>query len=305
MNLRLLLALTWFLVLQPFGFAAENPADSDSKLAEAKALALTLKPQAGEVLIKPGLVKAKLPDDMRFLSPDDSRTVLKDIWGNPLHDKPLGMIVPANFDPLEDASWAVVIEYSDDGHVSDSDAAKVDYNALLQQMKKSAAESNEERKKQGYPTVELVGWATAPRYDAGSHKIYWAKNLKFGDSHENTLNYFIRVLGRTGVLELNVVGRMSDLPAVEQIAPKIIAAVDFVPGNQYADFKEGTDKVATYGIAALVAGGIAAKAGFFKLLWVGILAFKKLIVVGVIAAGGFMKKLFSRKKSPFTETPTA
>ena len=44
--------------------------------------------------------------------------------------------------------------------------------------------------------------------------------------------------------------------------------VDFQEGHRYADFTESTDKVATYGIAALVAGGIAAKVGLFKGLWV-------------------------------------
>src|SRR2546426_2131137 len=32
-------------------------------------------------------------------------------------------------------------------------------------------------------------------------------------------------------------------------------------GHRYADFVPGTDKVAEYGIAALIAGGVAAKAG--------------------------------------------
>src|SRR3989449_2653188 len=34
--------------------------------------------------------------------------------------------------------------------------------------------------------------------------------------------------------------------------------------SRYADFIPGTDKVAEYGIAALIAGGLAAKAGLFK-----------------------------------------
>ncbi len=57
------------------------------------------------------------------------------------------------------------------------------------------------------------------------------------------------------------------------------------------------DKVATYGIAALVLGGIAAKVGFFKLLWVGILALKKFIIIGVVAVVAFVKKLFNRNAS--------
>ena len=55
--------------------------------------------------------------------------------------------------------------------------------------------------------------------------------------------------------------------------------------------------MAKYGIAALVAGGLlagAAKFGFLKLIWVGILAAKKFIIIAVIAIAAFFKKLFSR-----------
>jgi hypothetical protein len=46
-----------------------------------------------------------------------------------------------------------------------------------------------------------------------------------------------------------------------------------------------------------VAGGLvgaAAKLGFFKLFWVGLLAAKKLVIVGVIAVAAFFKKMFNR-----------
>ena len=73
--------------------------------------------------------------------------------------------------------------------------------------------------------------------------------------------------------------------------------VDFKEGSRYADFDPKTDKVAAYGIAALVAGGAlaaAAKLGLLKGLWVAILALKKFIVIGVIALVAFVKKFFKR-----------
>jgi uncharacterized membrane-anchored protein len=66
------------------------------------------------------------------------------------------------------------------------------------------------------------------------------------------------------------------------------------------------DKVATYGLAALVAGGAlaaAAKLGFLKILWIGILAAKKLIIVGVVAIVAFFKKLFKRRGNSSSGTP--
>jgi uncharacterized membrane-anchored protein len=72
--------------------------------------------------------------------------------------------------------------------------------------------------------------------------------------------------------------------------------VDFQDGHRYADFTEKTDKVATYGLAALVAGGVGAKAGLFKGIWLGILAFKKFAIIGVIALGAFLKKFFDNRR---------
>src|SRR5690606_35640129 len=137
------------------------------------------------------------------------------------------------------------------------------------------------------------GWAAPPRYDAAAKKLYWAKEIKFGDSTEHTLNYNIRLLGRRGVLVLNVVAGMNQLKIVEATTPEILAAVNFQEGHRYADFREGTDKVATYGLAALVAGGVAAKAGFFKGLLVAALAMKKFLIIGLIALAAGVKKFWS------------
>jgi uncharacterized membrane-anchored protein len=81
--------------------------------------------------------------------------------------------------------------------------------------------------------------------------------------------------------------------------------VNFKEGSRYTDFDSSTDKIATYGLAALVAGGIAAKAGFFKLLLVGILAAKKFIILAFVAVMGFFKKLFKKKsdEAPVLESP--
>ena len=139
-------------------------------------------------------------------------------------------------------------------------------------MKEATHEANIERLKSGYPNVELVGWAEPPSYDASTHKMYWAKELEFNKEPEHTLNYDIRILGRHGVLVLDAIADMSQMPEIKQRAPGILNLVNFNEGNRYTDFDPKVDKVATYGIAALVAGGVAAKLGFFKLAWVFILA---------------------------------
>ena len=125
--------------------------------------------------------------------------------------------------------------------------------------------------------------------------MYWAKELKFDGSDENTLNYNIRLLGRRGVLVLNAVAGMEQLPAIQSATPTLLSMIDFQEGHRYSDFDSSSDKVATYGLAALVAGGIATKAGLFKGLFVALLAAKKFVIAGCLVLAGYLKKVFGKK----------
>lgn len=291
-----LLRLFALVALGVSALGAAEPAapDAAARLAAAQKLVASLKPQQGVVDLKGGLARVNLPPAFRYLSPHDAAVVLHDLWGNPKANDTLGMLVPANFDPLDEKAWVIVLTYQEDGHVKDDDAAHIDYTKLLKEMKEGTLEASKEREKEGYGPIELVGWAAPPRYDAAAHKLYWAKEIKFGGASANTLNYNIRMLGRKGVLVLNAVAEIGQLKEVEAATPAILSMVDFQPGQRYADFNDSTDKVAEYGIAALVAGGIAAKTGLLKGLWLGILAFKKFILLGLFALAGVFKKFFSR-----------
>lgn len=275
---------------------AQDDAPEKAALAKAMKLADALKYQDGEVTLRGDLAKLKLPRELRYLGPDDAATVLERIWGNPpSRAKTLGLLVPASIPIIAPNSWAVIITYEEDGYVKDDDATKINYDDLLKQMRADVKAGNAEREKQGYDSIELVGWAATPRYEAAAKKMYWAKELKFERAPENTLNYNIRVLGRRGVLVLNAVAGMAQLPDIEAATPMILRAVDFQEGHRYADFQPGKDKVATYGLAALVAGGVLAKTGFLKVLITGLLAAKKFVIIGVIALWGTIKKLFGKK----------
>ena len=253
--------------------------------------------QSGTVTIPTANATLKLTPDFRFLAARDAQRVLEELWGNPPDKDVLGLLVPATTSLDEKGSWAVVVTYSSDGYVSDADASKIDYTKMMQDMQDGARETNAERTKQGYPSVDIIGWATPPHYDVAENKIYWARELAFGDAHEHTLNYDIRVLGRGGYLSLNAVAGMSQLPMVQAQMPKVLAMTEFDSGQRYSDFNASTDKVAAYGIAALVAGAFAAKAGLFAKLFVMLLALKKFLIIGVVAVGAAIKKLFSRKSS--------
>lgn len=271
------------------------------KTAHIKALQKilsTLHPQTGDISLKGGLARFNLPKGFQFLNEKDSRTVLVDLWRNPpqIAEEALGMIIQSPGNLLTAEGWGVIITYSEDGHVDDSDAAKINYGDLLKQMQAGIHEANAEREKNGYPSMELVGWAEPPHYDPVTHKIYWAKELAFGGNTSHTLNYCIRILGRRGVLELNTVAPISSLLAIRQNSHQILDSVDFGEGHRYADYDHNTDHLASYGIAALVAGGIAGKMGFFKMLLMGALAAKKFVIIGALGAASAISRFFKRKK---------
>jgi len=284
------------LLLCAHAFAADGEADADAKAVVQKFVD-GLHFQTGTVQVPGGHATLALTPEFKFLGAKDSQKVLEQLWGNPPDDSVLGMLVP-NATPLtDDNSWAVIITYNDDGHVSDEEAAKLDYDKLLKDMQESVHDSNPERKKQGYPELELVGWAAKPHYDASTNKLYWAKELAFTGAREHTLNYDIRALGRGGYLSLNAVAHVSQLPVIQSEMPKVLAMTQFDAGQRYADFNASTDKVAAYGIGALVVGAIAAKAGLFAKLLALLIAAKKFIVIGLVAVGAAIKKLFTRKTS--------
>ena len=289
MKTRLLL---FFLILSA-GLAADPTPEQSARIAAVQKLAKGITYRQNETVIGDGLARITVPEQFRFLDAKDASIVLSDIWGNPKSSSTLGALVPKGFDPLGDESWLVVITYDEDGYVKDDDAAKIDYAKMLSDMQESTRASSQQRVKEGYGSVDLIGWAKPPRYDAVNHKLYWAKELKFGGEKENTLNYNIRMLGRRGVLVLNAVASMQHLAQVEAAAPSILTMVNFQDGHRYADYNSSTDKTATYGLAALVAGGVAAKAGLFKGLWIAILAFKKVIILALIAFAGSIKKIIA------------
>jgi len=265
----------------------------------AAAFEKSLHYRSGVVSLRNGVASIRVPDSFRFLDDESSRRLLVQGWGNPPEaaSDVLGMLVPADISPLSDDGWGIVISYDEDGYVSDADAEKIDYANLLKDMRQGTAEANEERRKEGFGTVELVGWAEPPSYDKASHKLYWAKELAFSDSKEHTLNYSIRILGRRGVLILNAVASMTQLPVMKSATGDVLAAVDFNDGHRYSDYLPGKDKAATYGLTGLIVGATAAKAGFFKVIWLAILAFKKFIILGVIALVALLKRLFAGKQT--------
>lgn len=272
----------------------EMSAEEMQYLLSMKKIWDSLDRRQGDIDLLDGIVTLHVPENFYYLGPKDTETILTEVWGNPPGSAAdtLGMLFPADSTPFDGGSWGVTIEYEADGNVSDEDADSIDYGELLADMQSSTREASKVRVSQGYESLELVGWAAEPYYDKATHKLHWAKELKFGDDPNHTLNYNIRVLGREGVLVLNFVAGMEQIAVIDSNLDGVLALAEFNQGSRYEDFDPELDKVAAYGIGALVAGKLAAKAGLFA---AALIMLKKFGIFIVIAFGALFKKLFKRK----------
>jgi uncharacterized membrane-anchored protein len=274
-------------------FAADQ---TDSTQIFLDSLEATFNYQTGEIKFDNNIGTLSVPQGFRYLDSDQTRYVLHDLWGNPGGEGTMGMLVPANIPITSLESWAFIITYEEMGYVKDDDADDIDYDELLEELQSETSEENEQRTKEGYEPISIVGWATTPFYDKNKKILHWAKEIKFGEAEENTLNYNVRVLGRKGVLVLNAVASMSALEEVKGNIDPVLTAFAYSEGNQYDDFDPEIDEVAAWTIGGLVAGKVLAKAGILALLLKNI----KLIGLAMVGLGGAIWNWFRRKTEPPT-----
>ena len=260
-----------------------------------------LRPQSGDIALPQAGATLHLGKDFYFLDAAQARQVLTELWGNPpsTADGVLGLVMPAGKSVM-DETWGAVVTFQDSGYVTDDDASTADYDKILTQLREGEAEENEQRRAQGYPGMHLMGWAQPPSYDRATHAVIWARDLKIDGASADSLNYDVRVLGRKGVLSLNMLWDMPHLAEVRTAAATFGRTAQFTTGQAYADFDEAKgDKRAGYGLAGLVAAGVgvvaAKKLGLIALA----LGFgKKFLVLFAIAGAAisrFFKKLFGKK----------
>lgn len=285
-------ALAAMLVTVPnAGVAKDEPKPAAAAKAPAippqlLALEKSLHKQTGDVRIPEAKAVLHLGDNYYFIPAAEAKRVLTEVWRNPPDSvaDTLGLVI-AKDQTIFDSVWGAIITYEDTGHVSDADAKDQDYGQVLKDRQEATEAANPERIKAGYPEMHLIGWAQPPSYDQASHSLIWAREISVGGDADHGLNYDVRLLGRTGVLSLNMLASMTSLGDVKDAAATFGKAVTFEPGAGYADFNSSTDKSAEYGLAGLVAGGaavaVAQKVGLLAI----VLKFGKLILIGVLGLG--------------------
>jgi uncharacterized membrane-anchored protein len=113
--------------------------------------------------------------------------------------------------------------------------------------------------------------------------------------HAQDVNYNTYALGRDGYFSLNLLSSSDRIASEKAVAHELLADLQYNAGKRYEDFSAGTDRVAEYGLLALVGGAVAKKLGLFALLAATALKFAKVIALGAIAFGAGLVKFFRRK----------
>lgn len=298
---KLLLLSTIFIALTSIK-AQENEEisqeniDQFNKLFYQDSIVKQFKYLTGKVIIGNNLAEINVPEGWLFIQPNDAKILMEDIYNNEPNIGRLGILVPDTPSMLNGIKWLVEYNYSSDGHVKDDDAKDINYDDLAKDLKKAMEESNPERVKNGYSSINFIGWAQKPFYDETNKKLHWAKELELNKNPEHTLNYDIRILGREGFLEMVIISEMAAFNDVKQDVDQILKSTNFIKGNRYEDYDSSTDKLAEYGIGGLVAGGVLAKTGILAKIGVFLLKFLKIIIVAVGGIIALVSKRFFKKK---------
>ncbi len=277
-------AVSLALLLAP----AAVPAETAAK--EAPKIAWKCGPCSAD--IGKDLAQVEIGKNYMFADAGDAKKLME-YFGNPPTDKEVGLVVPAS----DNASWFVLFEHFDVGYVKDDEKDAIDADAIMKNIQKGTEEANKIRAKQGMPTIKVIGWQEKPHYDPRTHNLVWA-TLAEGNGGQN-VNYTTKLLGRGGYVSAIFVGDPASLAAAKPEVEAIISRFSYKKGKSYAEFVKG-DKVAQYGLTALIAGGAGAaavKMGLFG--WLGAFLAKmwKVVAAAVIAAGAGLKKLFSARRS--------
>jgi uncharacterized membrane-anchored protein len=191
-----------------------------------------------------------------------------------------------------DDHWFVVFSYDGSGYVRDDEGGSINADAILASVRKGTDKGNEYRRSQGWETLRIVGWSTSPYYDPETNNLTWAIEAEVGTGAANrVVNHSVRLLGRGGVMHVDLVAGPEQVASTMPVFASVVASHSFVPGRRYAEWRDG-DKIASYGLTALVAGGVGAaavKSGLLARFW-------KLILIPIVALFAWLKSLFARKE---------
>ena len=224
----------------------------------------------------------ELGQNYLFAGAEDTKKLMASV-GNPPTNHEVGLVIPKN----REAGWFIVFEYRPVGYVRDTEKDSIDSDAILKSIKAGTEKANKVREEKGFAPLNVIGWHENPHYDTQSHNLVWALLAESKDGQ--VVNYNVRLLGRHGFMSTVLVTDPSTLAACKPEVDSIIKNFSYKSGKSYAEFVKG-DKVAQYGLTALIAGGAGAAAvkfGFLKIL----AKFWKIVAVAIIGFFGVLWRI--------------
>jgi uncharacterized membrane-anchored protein len=264
---------------------AQDAEQSPEQQAFMKALAALNWVKGPTSVSLPGNSKLAVPEGYVFLDSSNTDRFLE-----------LNQNIPGGHEVMiapEDLHWSAYLSFEDDGYVKDDE--KIDAAELLKAMKEGTEESNKERRKRGWRELHVLDWAVPPAYNNANQRLEWATLLQ-GDGGRS-VNFSTKVLGRRGHTSVILATGENDLAQSRPQLEQVLAGYTFNQGDRYADWVPG-DKVAEYGLAALVLGGaaaIATKKGFWAVLGGFLAAGWKFLAAGAVALSAGIRKFFGKK----------
>jgi uncharacterized membrane-anchored protein len=247
--------------------------------------------QMGPTTVKLGTrATLNVPEGYAFLDPAGTRS-LNTMLHDPATDVDQYTLAPKSL------KWIALFSYKDIGYVKDDE--KLDPDAILQSYREGTEHANEERRQRGWDELHVIGWYAQPQYDSQIKSLAWSILGEDARNHQHIVNYDTRLLGRHGVMGVTVISSQDDLTAAIADFKGTLSGFQFAPGESYAEYRPG-DRVAEYGLAALITGGalaVAAKKGLFTVIGGFLVAAWKFVLAGFVALSAWVKNLFKKKQS--------
>ena len=261
------------------------------------------------IVTKPGLISLgslatlDLQPGSCFVPPDSTKDFMMAL-GNTFSGEVLGMIVAGSNDEWN-LDIMIVLESSPSGHILDADANKLDANAILESIRSRTEAANVERKNKSQGELKVVGCDEPPYYDQSKRLLVWSINTVDFDNGAS-INYNQNMLGRDTLLRMVALGSV-DNSKIKKFAKSAASNITYNPGKRYEDYQPGVDKVAEYGLAALIAGIAAKKLGFFALIIAFLVKGWKVILLICVFFGGTIYKLlgFTKTTPPPEDEPAS
>lgn len=194
-----------------------------------------------------------------------------------------------------DLEWMAYLSFNSEGYVKDDE--QIDAAELLEALKEGTKAGNKERARRGWSELHIIDWAVAPAYNTTNQRLEWATLLESDGGRG--VNFSTKVLSRRGHTSVILVSSPDQLPGARSQLETVLTGYRFDDGERYADFVPG-DKVATYGLAALVLGGaaaIATKKGLWAVIGAFIISKIKILIAAAVGVGALLKKFVFGKKA--------